>query len=255
MEIKNYWANENNYTKGRRGTAVKEITIHHMAGVLSAKQCGAIFQNPNRAGSSHYGIGVNGEIGRYVSESDIAWTNSNWEANKRAITIEVSNNTLGPNWAVSDASLNSLIELVRDIAKRYNLLPLVKGKSLTWHKMYSNTNCPGPYLMNKLDYIVERVNAGTEENKTSNTVEELARRVIAGDFGNGAERKVALGIAYNEVQKRVNEILLGNKPKVDINALADAVIRGEYGNGEERKRRLGANYNVVQAEINRRYGL
>lgn len=92
-----------------------------------------------------------------------------------------------------------------------------------------------------------------KEIKTNDNIDQLARRVIAGDFGNGAERKVALGIAYNEVQKRVNEILAGNKPQVDINALADAVIRGEYGNGAERKQKLGANYEAVQAEVNRRF--
>lgn len=97
-----------------------------------------------------------------------------------------------------------------------------------------------------------QANINIVERKSSDNIDQLAKRVIAGDFGNGVERKVALGIAYSEVQKRVNEILLGDKPQVDINALADAVIRGEYGNGEERKRKLGANYNAVQAEVNRR---
>ena len=41
------------------------------------------------------------------------------------------------------------------------------------------------------------------------SIEELAREVIAGKYGNGEARKQALGSRYKEVQDRVNEILLG----------------------------------------------
>jgi hypothetical protein len=37
------------------------------------------------------------------------------------------------------------------------------------------------------------------------TLEEKAKSVIRGDFGNGAERKRALGSEYDVIQKRVNE--------------------------------------------------
>ena len=150
-------ANESNYTKGRT-SKISEITIHHMAGVLSAKQCGAEFQRVGRKGSSHYGIGNDGSIGLYVNECDTAWTNSNWESNCRAITIETSNSSSGGNWPVSDKALNALIKLVADIAKRNGLGKLVKGKNLTWHRMYAATTCPGPYLLSKIDYIVSEAN-------------------------------------------------------------------------------------------------
>lgn len=84
-------------------------------------------------------------------------------------------------------------------------------------------------------------------------VEAMARRVIAGEFGNGDERKRRLGSNYDAVQRRVNEILLGtgsSSTSVDVDAMALAVIRGDYGNGEERKRRLGSYYNIVQARVN-----
>nr|WP_275052505.1 hypothetical protein [Collinsella tanakaei] len=35
----------------------------------------------------------------------------------------------------------------------------------------------------------------------------MARRVIAGEFGNGDERKRRLGSYYSIVQRRVNEML------------------------------------------------
>lgn len=40
----------------------------------------------------------------------------------------------------------------------------------------------------------------------SGSVEENARRVIHGDFGNGAARKQRLGDQYSEIQAKVNEI-------------------------------------------------
>lgn len=42
------------------------------------------------------------------------------------------------------------------------------------------------------------------------SIDELAREVIDGKYGNGEARKKALGDRYREVQDRVNEILLSN---------------------------------------------
>lgn len=48
------------------------------------------------------------------------------------------------------------------------------------------------------------------ENSVDNSksIEELAKEVINGKYGNGEERKQKLGNLYNQVQARVNEILL-----------------------------------------------
>lgn len=149
-------ADSSNYTSGRYSD-ISEITIHHMAGVLSAQECGWIFQRPGRNGSSHYGIGNDGEIANYVDEDDTAWTNSDWPSNCRAITIETSNCSTGGNWPVSDDALNSLIRLVADISKRYGIT-LIKGDTVTWHSMYAATECPGDYLRSKIDYIIDEAN-------------------------------------------------------------------------------------------------
>lgn len=86
------------------------------------------------------------------------------------------------------------------------------------------------------------------------TVDELALEVINGKWGNGQERYDRLteaGYNYDEIQKRVNEILY--PPKKTIDEIAAEVIRGEWGNGEERYRRLteaGYNYDQVQRAVN-----
>ena len=155
-----YPAYQGNYTKGRSGKKIEAITIHHMAGRLTAKQCGAIFQRPGREGSSHYGIGYDGKIALYVDESNTAWTNSNWDSNCKSVTIETSDDN--SNWYVNDTTLNSLIKLVADIAKRNNLGKLVKGKNLTWHSLVADkgreTTCPGDYLRSKIQYIADEAN-------------------------------------------------------------------------------------------------
>lgn len=160
-------AYEGNYTKGRSGRKIEAITIHHMAGRLTAEQCGKIFQAVGRYGSSHYGIGYDGRIGQYVDEADTAWTNSNWDSNCKSVTIETSDND--NSWYVNDTTLNSLIKLVADIAKRRNLGKLVPGKNLTWHSMFTNTTCPGDYLRSKMQYIADEANKINNES-TSNEV-------------------------------------------------------------------------------------
>ena len=160
-------ADEGNYTKGRSGRSIEAITIHHMAGRLTAKQCGRIFQAKGRYGSSHYGVGYDGSIANYVDEEDTAWTNSNWDSNCKSVTIETSDND--NSWYVNDITLNALIKLVADIAKRRNLGKLVPGKNLTWHSMFTNTTCPGDYLRSKMQYIADEANKINNES-TSNEV-------------------------------------------------------------------------------------
>lgn len=58
--------------------------------------------------------------------------------------------------------------------------------------------------------VVENVE-NSVNNSNNVDIEQIARDVIAGKYGNGQERKDKLGNIYNQVQARVNEILLGKK--------------------------------------------
>lgn len=142
LEYKEYLANEANFSKGRNGYKIKKVTVHHMAGVLTAKQCGNIFQDPNRIASSNYGIGKSGEIGLYVNEKDTSYADANLKSNRTSVTIECSNSETGGDWKVSDKVLNKLIELISDIFKRNGITKAIKGETVTWHSMYSQTECP-----------------------------------------------------------------------------------------------------------------
>lgn len=92
---------------------------------------------------------------------------------------------------------------------------------------------------------------------SSKSVDNIAREVISGKWGNGDGRKRRLtnaGYDYNLVQDRVNSIL-SNKPvnKKSLEEVAREVILGKWGKGDERKRRLtnaGYNYKEVQKIVN-----
>lgn len=98
--------------------------------------------------------------------------------------------------------------------------------------------------------------SGGSTSTVSGTIDALARRVIAGEFGSGDARKNALGDKYDAVQNRVNEILNGTASapaKKSVSEVAKEVLAGAWGNGNDRKNRLvaaGYNYDEVQNAVN-----
>lgn len=156
---------------------IDAIAIHHMAGNGSVETCGNIFADPERGGSSNYGVGSDGRIGGYVPEDYRSWCTSSREVDYRAITIEVANCSYAPDWKVSDKALEALIELCVDICRRHGFtLNYTGGKdgNLHMHKWYDATSCPGPYLGSKFPYIAKEVNRrlGVVSEDTSEETKE-----------------------------------------------------------------------------------
>ena len=104
-------------------------------------------------------------------------------------------------------------------------------------------------------YSNNTASSGGSTPTVSGTIDALARRVIAGEFGSGDARKNALGDKYDAVQNRVNEILSGtaSTPKKSVSEVAKEVLAGSWGNGSDRKAKLeaaGYNYDEVQNAVN-----
>lgn len=104
-------------------------------------------------------------------------------------------------------------------------------------------------------------NATVGKNETvqaTKSILDLANETIQGKYGVGEERKQALGSLYNEVQAKVNEILLGKKTTVNKKSneqIADEVIQGKWGNNPSRKEKLqqaGYDYNAIQKIVNQK---
>ena len=145
------------------------ISIHCMAGNLTAKRCGEFFSNSKVQASSNYGIGSDGTIYGYVPENKRSWCTSDWKNDTRAITIEVASSNKHP-YEVTDKALKSLIKLLIDICKRHpwmnglrwkndpKLIGQVDKQNMTVHRWFKNKACPGEYLMSKHSYIADEVN-------------------------------------------------------------------------------------------------
>lgn len=113
-----------------------------------------------------------------------------------------------------------------------------------------------PYYEYRLgwDCHLRYIGAQTDVNPNY-SIGTIAKQVIAGKWGNGETRKKLLtnaGYNYNDVQKKVNEILNGKHTKSN-EEIAREVIAGKWGNGETRKNKLqsaGYNYSDIQKIVN-----
>lgn len=173
----------------------------------------------------------------YVEEKNRSWCSSSNSNDQRAVTIECASDTKHP-YAMNNKVYASLIKLCTDICKRNGKKKLLwlgsksktlnyKPKSdemvLTVHRWFANKSCPGDWLYSRLGDLAKKVTANlsgssavkkdtSSEKKNSGTksVDQVAREVIQGKWGNGTDRKkrlTAAGYNYNAVQKRVNGLL------------------------------------------------
>lgn len=94
----------------------------------------------------------------------------------------------------------------------------------------------------------------TPKRKSTSTI---AREVIAGKWGNGADRVSRLkraGYDYNAIQVAVNKALRPKKKVKSTREVAREVIAGKWGDGNARVARLnkaGYSYTTIQKEVNR----
>lgn len=108
---------------------------------------------------------------------------------------------------------------------------------------------------------VNRRLGGGVQNRPQKSISDIATEVLAGNWGNGDDRRNRLsqaGYNYDEVQAEVNRRIIGGAPaahRMTISEAADQVIKGNFGNGAVRRQHLqqiGLNPDEVQAEVNRR---
>ena len=243
-------------TRGR-SRAIDRIVVHFTATLASARNNATYFaRNEGQGASAHYFVDdITPEIYQSVAEGDTAWHAGDWQMNCRAIGIEVV--SAGEDFSATE--VEKLGWLVRKLMAKYG----IGASGVIRHYDVTGKLCPAPYVAASKWAALKAaitggvVSGGTTPAAPSGTVAELARRVIAGEFGNGDARRAALGSRYSEVQAEVNRILAGGSSSApaqpaasDIEALARAVIRGDYGNGDDRRAALGASYDAVQARVN-----
>ena len=248
-------------TRGR-SRAIDRIVVHFTATLASARNNATYFaRNEGQGASAHYFVDdVTPEIYQSVAEGDTAWHAGDWQMNCRAIGIEVV--SAGEDFSATE--VEKLGWLVRKLMAKYG----IGASGVIRHYDVTGKLCPAPYVAASKWAALKAcitggvVSGGTTPAAPGGTVAELARRVIAGEFGNGDARRAALGSRYDEVQAEVNRILAGGSggdtaqaPAADdVDDLARRVIAGEFGNGAARKAALGDRYAEVQARVNEMLG-
>lgn len=263
-------AHTNNYDTSRK--PVNKIIIHHAAST-SFDSIGQVFAQPGRGASAHYGVGRNNNVDQYVPEKFTAWHCGNYPVNQESIGIENVNSSGAPNWDVAPETRNTLVELCADIVRRNpNIGKLVPGVNLFGHSQVSQkpTACP-VQLLGWLQELANRVNAlvaggggstPTPQPGGKKSNDQIANEVLAGQWGNGDERRSRLqgaGYDYGAIQAIVNARvgLSPSAPRKSNEVIANEVLAGAWGNGDVRRQRLeqaGYNYSAVQAIVNQRVG-
>lgn len=122
MEIKEMLLTHNRpYTKRSKTTA---IAVHYVGNAGSSAVANRnYFQNTSTSVSSHYIIGLDGEIIRCIPEDEISWCTN--QANSYTISIE--NCHPSSDGIFNNKTYESLVELCADICKRWGLDPLNGG--------------------------------------------------------------------------------------------------------------------------------
>lgn len=161
-----------NYSVGRYGYAPEAIVVHLMDGTL--KGTDSWFRNTAASASTHYGIGLNGEVYQWVEEKDMAWGNGRvdhptWRlikpnANPNLYTVSIEHEgKSGHEW--TDGQYESLAELVKQISKRWNI-PMDADHVIVHSEIYAKKpNCTGAgFSKSKL---LSMVNASIPEVQNS----------------------------------------------------------------------------------------
>lgn len=224
---KNCWMTKN-YKVGRKGHKVNKIVVHHNAGNLTTEGCRKTWnaRPPERPASAHYQVEADGTIGQLVKLANTAYHAGNLEANYTSIGVEHANTSNKAPWAVPQKTLDAGAHLVAALCLKFKLGEPTWGKNVFPHKYFDATACPGElagtqqdeYIRKAKDYY--RAMQGKPQkqqlSKGKKTIDELAKEVMAGRWGNDPERSrrlIAAGYAAKEVQAEVTRRMNSSRPQ------------------------------------------
>nr|DAP70393.1 MAG TPA: hypothetical protein [Caudoviricetes sp.] len=159
---------------------------------------------------------------------------------------------------------SSWLDYVKGLNDRFDKWVANWGKNDgTQHTNTSQYGTLQQYTSKPLDKNVmyadlSRYSRGNTTQPQPKPIYQIADEVIAGQWGNGDDRKKRLtdaGYDYNAVQDIVNKKVAPMRKSND--QIASEVIAGQWGDGNDRKNRLeqaGYNYDAVQKAVNKKMG-
>ncbi len=249
----------------------KSVTLHHNAGRLTHQ--GVLNVWKTRPASAHFDVDAAGAVAQYVKVSEYAWAAGSLKGNQESIHIEMANSKLSPTWEVADATWKNAARLAGWLF--FKVIGARPSKSnLFYHSHWSATACAGPFMDKIYDKVLAEAQkhydafkkAGSKPSSPSSprpstpskkSLDEVAKDVIQGEYGNGPERVrklVAAGYNPKKVQDRVDELMNPPRGRKSIKTLVAEVFAGKWGDDPQRSRDLreaGYDPKQVQAEVNR----
>ena len=93
------------------------IVVHTTNGTLESVD--ARYNDPASEASAHYGVGLNGSVVQWVSESDTAYHADNWDVNLNSIGVQHEDG--GSDLPRTDALYEASSRLVRELCLRYGI--------------------------------------------------------------------------------------------------------------------------------------
>lgn len=142
------------------------LAVHHWATTNMAGLDRLVTSND--PASVNYLILNSGSLIGSVNEKNRAWTSGGAERDNHRITVEIQNQTAGPQWRISDAAYDTLVRLFADTADYHGFDPIranIKGHQ----ELGAATACPGPFLLPRLDDVARQAAAlGGQPSRPSN---------------------------------------------------------------------------------------
>jgi hypothetical protein len=150
----------------RAGDTVDGIVLHHTANGGGASALGYVANANSRNSHPTYLVQANGNAYGIVNPVRRPYSTAN-SIDYQCVSFETDNSEGAPNWTISDASLEKIAQITLHHYRESNRygqgiarnIPGVKQKEffVAWHNQYIATTCPGPSMINHLDWIINRV--------------------------------------------------------------------------------------------------
>lgn len=137
---------------GEKQNKIQNIVVHWVGNAGSnaignRNYFNSLATSHKTSASSHYIIGLNGEIVRCIPENEVAFHAGSYSMNRKSIGIE----TCHPDWEgkFNEVTYNSLVELCTDICIRHNL----SVNNIIRHYDVTGKECPRYYVRNENEWI------------------------------------------------------------------------------------------------------
>lgn len=154
---------------GEKQNKIENIVIHYVGNPGSSAVANRnYFENLKTThktyASSHYVVGLSGEIIQCIPEDEVAFHAGSYSMNRKSIGIETCHPDVTGKF--SDVTYNSLVELCADICKRYNLTI----DNIIRHYDVTGKKCPLYYVNNENDWIQFKNDVANKLNQPTTTV-------------------------------------------------------------------------------------